>query len=242
MKKTIAQLFAGSALFALASVAQAHQVWFEQAADQSVKFYYGEYADNELEKSPGGLDKFGGLSGEWLKADSAAPLNMTLGKDSYSVAQKPGKNDSLIAADKLYPTFEMKKDGKTSVVQWTPATRWVGDLEARKPMLDLDIVPTGKVDGDKVEFQVSYHKAPLPEAEVTAVAASGWTHTAKADSQGKVSFELPWKGFYVLEAGHTDATPGERTNAKNVKEAFDVQMFGSSLSFSKDTGSAMKAR
>ncbi|MFJ4142880.1 DUF4198 domain-containing protein [Pseudomonas sp. NPDC089734] len=239
MKNILSTLLVGSTLLLATHAAQAHQIWFEQSPDRSMAFYYGEYDENMLEVSPGGMDRFKALQGQWLSAAGTKPLTLTLAHDHFSVAQKPGKDDSFLAADKAYPIFQVKDEGKTVSAYWTPATRWVSDFRAREPELDLDIVPTGVVNGDQVEFQVFYLQDPLGNVPVKMSSASGWILQANTDGEGKVSFKLPWKGTYVLGIEYRDRSEsGERVSAEGTREKYDILAYSSSLSFHKDTGIA----
>ncbi|WP_122318377.1 DUF4198 domain-containing protein [Pseudomonas cichorii] len=237
MKKTLSTWLAGSALLLAANSVQAHQIWFEQSPDRTMTFYYGEYDENMLEVTPGGMDRFKALEGQWLSTAGTAPLTMKLHRDHFTVLQKPGKQDSLLAADKQYPIFQVKDEGKTVNAFWTPATRWVSDFSAREPELDLDIVPTGVVNGDQVEFQVFHLHDPLGNVPVKMSSASGWVLQANTDGEGKVSFKLPWKGTYVLGIEYRDRSEGgERAGLDGNKEKYDILAYSSSLSFHKATG------
>ena len=86
------------------------------------------------------------------------------------------------------------------------------------------------------EFQVSYRGAPLPKAEVSLVAVSGWSLKGTTDEQGKVSFRLPWKGTYALLVRHKDPTPGSRKTEQGADEAFDAASFATTLTFVTSTG------
>lgn len=244
MKKAISTWVASSVLVLITGAAEAHQIWFEQAPNSStVTFYYGEYDNNMLEVTPGGMDRFKALQGEWLKKSGVAPLTMNLNRDNFSIKEKPAKGDSLLAVDKKYPIFQVKDEGKTVDAYWTPATRWVSDLSARKPELDLDIVPTGVVRGDQVEFQVSYLKDPLSNVPVTMSSGSGWVLLAKTDGEGKVSFKLPWKDTYVLGIEYRERDGGgERVDVNGTKEKYDILAYSTTLSFRKDSGVAPMMR
>ena len=142
-----------------------------------------------------------------------------------------GAGESLIAAVTSYPAFERKKDDKTIRTIWTPAARFVTDLEMRQASLTLDVVPIGLNRAGEAEFQVTYKGAPLAKAEVEIVAQSGWVQTRKTEDDGIFSIVLPWQGSYVIEAKHTDNAAGKRGD-----EAYDAAMFVTSLSFTLPEG------
>lgn len=224
----------------LASAAQGHQIWFEQPPQQPLALYYGEYDKNMLEVTPGGLDRFQGLAG-W-SGQTAQPLSLTLQRDYFAVAQQPSAQDTLLAVDTHYPIFDLHEAGKNLKAYWTPATRWVGDLRPREPQLDLDIVPTGVAKDGTVTFQVFYLRKPLPAQNVVLETASGDAITQQSDDAGKVTFQLPHQGTYVVAVEHKDHVRGERTNAQQQVEKYDVKSFSSTLSFYHATGSAPLSR
>lgn len=224
----------------LNNAAQAHQIWFEQSPQQPVALYYGEYDKNMLEVTPGGLDRFKGLAG-W-SGHTTQPLSLTMQRDYFAVAQQPSAQDTLLAVDTQYPIFDLHEEGKTLKACWTPATRWVGDLRAREPQLELDIVPTGTAENGKATFQVFYLRKPLPAQKVVLETASGEAISQLSDDAGKVTFELPRQGTYVVAAEHKDHAPGERINGQQQTEKYDVKSFSSTLSFYHGSGQAPSPR
>lgn len=215
----------------LASAAQAHQVWLEQDAS-GAKLYFGEFGDNLHEVSPGFLDKLSLSSATVFSAKGEKALEARKGRDGISISGRAGKGESLVAVDLAYPLLENKEGPKTVRTAWTPAARYVPALGPQQPKLVLDVVPT---DGAG-EFQVVYRGAPLPKAEVSLVAVSGWSLSATTDDKGKVSFRLPWKGTYALLVRHKDATPGKRKNPQGADEAYDAASFATTLTFVTSSG------
>jgi hypothetical protein len=58
-------------------------------------------------------------------------------------------------------------------------------------------------------FTVFYQGKPLAKAKAALIAESGWKREFKTDEQGLFEATLPWRGGYVIEVQHTDATPGK---------------------------------
>lgn len=235
MKRRFSALLLGYGLLSGIGAAQAHQIWFEPSSAQGLVLRYGEYHENVLEVTPGGLDRFQALKG-W-SAQGAGALTLDRQRDGFVVTYWPAAQDSLLAADQQYPIFELHEQGKNLKAYWTPATRWVGDLRQRQPALDLDIVPTGVVDGTTAQFQVFYLREPLAEQAVVLETGSGQVFSQTSDAHGKVSFELPWQGIYVVAAEYQVAAPGQRLDAQQ-PQAYDVKSYSSTLSFYRDTGQA----
>lgn len=225
----------GLGAWMLASGSQAHQIWYEYIPGQPLTLYYGEYDKNMLEVTPGGMDRFRQLKA-WAAAGTAQPLCLTLQRQAFRVAHQPKADQSLLAQDQHYPIFDLHEGDKTLKTYWTPATRWVGDLRARTPELTLDIVPTGIADGSKAQFQVFYTAKPLADQDVVLETGSGEVFTQRTDAAGKVSFELPWQGTYVVAAEYKDHVSGIRTTAENPAEPYDLKSFSSTLSFHRVEG------
>lgn len=226
MLKNKTQLAALLAFTALQS--QAHQIWIEQDAS-GARVHLGEFADNLRETSPGMLDKFNQLSARVVTAQGERAVELSKQANAFALAARASTDESLIAQELGYPSWEHKQGEKTERHVWLPAARWVGDLAARQPSLSLDLVPTGKAN----EFQVFFKGQPLPEAKVEVVAASGWSRAVQADTTGRLSITLPWKSAYALEVKHTDRSGGERAGQK-----FDVGQYVTTLSFSLAQGLA----
>lgn len=236
MKRRFSALLLGYGLLSGIGGAQAHQIWFEHTSPQALVLHYGEYDKNMLEVTPGGLDRFQALKG-W-SAQGATALTLERQRDAFTVAYQPAVQDSLLAADPHYPIFELHEQGKPLKAYWTPATRWVGDLRQRQPVLELDIVPTGVQEGATAQFQVFYQQKPLADQAVLLETGSGQVFTQTSDANGKVSFELPWQGTYVVAAEYKVSAPGQRLDPQQQPQAYDVRSFSSTLSFHRSTGQA----
>ncbi|MBK5395329.1 DUF4198 domain-containing protein [Pseudomonas sp. TH39(2020)] len=235
MRMSNAKALLGYGAILLASSSEAHQIWYEQPPGQPLALYYGEYDKNMLEVTPGGMDRFQQLKG-WSISNRSQPLTLTLQRQAFAVAHQTRAEDSLLAQDPHYPIFDLHEADKALKTHWTPATRWVGDLRARTPELTLDIVPTGVADAGKAQFQVFYASKPLADQDVVLETGSGEVFTQRTDAAGKVSFELPWQGTYVVAVEYKDRTPGERISPQGKTEPFDIKSFSSTLSFYRSQG------
>jgi uncharacterized GH25 family protein len=216
-----------------ATAANAHQIWVEQAPGQAAVLRFGEFGDNLREVSPGLLDGFGKPTAVRVSPKGEEPLTATKAADGFQLSGKAGKLDSIVAEDAAYPIRKFKQGDKEVSSRYWPAARYVTGYTAQAPKLALDLVPTGKAG----EFKVTLNGQPLPKAKVNIVVAAGWAREARADDQGLVQFSLPWKGTYVLEAMHTDATPGERPGEAR-PEKFDRISYVTSLTLVKADGIA----
>jgi uncharacterized GH25 family protein len=220
-----------SAVLTAPAVALAHEVWLE-ADGAGTTLYFGEFADNLHEASPGYLDKLTRPTARVISARGEKALPAKRLEDGIAFAGRAASGESVVAFDAAYPLMEGKEGEKTVRTAWTPAARHVAELRAHSPKLTLDVVPAN----DSGQFAVTFRGAPLPNAEVRLTAASGWSLEGRTDEQGKVSFNLPWQGAYVLLVRHKDPTPGRRPSAKGPEEAFDAASFATTLSFVTSSG------
>jgi uncharacterized GH25 family protein len=219
-------------LLVVPAAASAHQIWIEQ--DKSgAKLYFGEFAENVRESSPGYLDKFPGPTAMHLSGKGEEKLSLSKTAAAFVMPARVRKGESVIAEEANYPVLERKEGEKTTRTFWTPAARYVADFTAQPPKLTLDIVPTGKPG----EVQVVYRGQPMPKAEIGIVAASGWSLDKQTDEQGKVSFPLPWKGSYLVKVRHVENVSGKRPGRSGQPEVkYDAASFATTLSFVTPTG------
>lgn len=228
----LSRLTAILGLAALPLWAQAHQIWFERNG-AGIVFRYGELDVNMHEVSPGGLDRFRQLQATWISTRGEQPLALDKQRDLFALPAglKPAPGDSFVAIDRQYPMFDTQRDGKALRTWWTPATRWVGDFSARKPVLPLDIVPTGaKAEGGKVQFQVVYQGEPLAGQKLNVATPAGWARTVTSDVEGKFSVALPWRGTYAIGLYFVDDVAGERS-VDGKAEKYQLEGYNTALSF-----------
>ncbi|KIZ39119.1 MULTISPECIES: cobalt ABC transporter substrate-binding protein [Rhodopseudomonas] len=215
------------ALFGVATSAQAHQIWIEQADGQSAVVRFGEFGENLREASPGLLDKFGKPTATLIaaKGEQSADAAKTATGFTLPFAAKAG--DSIVAEDANYPLYTWKQQDKEVRNWFHPAARLITDFSAQQPKLTLDLVPTGKAG----QFKLVFKDQPKPKTKVALTTQSGWTKEAHTDEQGLVSFEMPWKGLYVAEVSVNDRTAGERAGEK-----YDAVSYATTVTYVKPDG------
>jgi len=231
MKSTFSKPIVSIAVAALgfslgAGQAHAHHIWLE-VEGQGVHLYFGEFGENLREASPGSLDK---LQPQVKVVSSAGERALTAEKsaNAFVVAGKIDGTDSIVAEDIRYPSFERKRDGKTTRGIYVPAARFVPDRAPRTPVLALDVVP---VAGDK--FRVVFKGKPLAKAKVEIITPSGWGREVHTGEDGEFAVELPWRGTYVFEVQHADNNAGKRG-----EEAYDSASYVTSLTLVQQQGIA----
>ncbi|VVE74407.1 cobalt ABC transporter substrate-binding protein [Pandoraea captiosa] len=207
-KTRIARLagFTLGTLITVAGTAQAHQVWIEQPADQNAVIRFGEFGENLREASPGLLDKFVAPTATLRSAHGEKTAAGTKTANGFTLPFRATAGDALVAEEARYPLFTSRRDGQEVTTWYRPSARLATDFTTQKPQLALDLVPAGKSG----EFQLFFQGKPLPKAKVSLVTQSGWAKEAHTNEQGRVTFDMPWKGVYVAEVSHKDMTPGER--------------------------------
>jgi hypothetical protein len=193
--------------------AAAHSIWVEREGD-GARIYFGEFDENLREASPGLLDR---LKPEAKIAGSDKALKVDKQAGFFAIAGAVGKDDSIVAEN--VAITERRGDKPTKVLTRLGA-RTVTDFKEQAPANTLDIVPAGKPG----LFKVFYQGKPLAKAKAELIAESGWKREFKTDEQGTFDAALPWRGGYVIEVQHTDATPGKRGD-----EAYDSIRCASTL-------------
>jgi hypothetical protein len=199
--------------FGFVGGAAAHSIWVEREGD-GARIYFGEFDENLREGSPGLLDR---LKPEAKVAGSDKPLKLDKQATFFAVAGPLAKGDSIVAEN--VAVTERRGDKPTKMLNRLGA-RTVADFKELPAVNTLDIVPAGKPG----QFKVFYQGKPLAQAKAALIAESGWKREFKTDEQGLFEATLPWRGGYVIEVAHTDATPG-----KLGEEAYDSVRCASTL-------------
>jgi hypothetical protein len=239
MNRLFITVAVAAAALLLPPAGQAHQIWFEREG-AGITFRYGELDANMHEVSPGGLDRFRRLQASWISgARGEQPLALAKQHDRFALPPgvKPAPGDSFIALDKHYPMFDTQRDGKALRTWWTPATRWIGDFSARKPLLPLDIVPTGVRQAGRVQFQLFHRGEPLAGEKLKVATPAGWVRTVTSDADGKFGVALPWRGTYAIGLYFVDEVTGER-EIDGKPEKYQLEGYNTTLSFHVERGLA----
>jgi hypothetical protein len=211
----------------LATGASAHQVWLE-ADGPSVQLRYGEFGENLRETSPGLLDRIEPVARS-LSQTGERTLTVTKGADGFTLGGEIAADDSIVAEDSRFPIIVRTRNGTTTRSLWWPAARYVTDRSAVKPVLALDVVPTGEN-----RFQVVFKGKPLAKAKVEVIAAFGWSKELATADDGSFEIELPWRGAYAIEVQHTDRSAGKRGD-----ETYDVASYVTTLTLARTRGVEM---
>jgi hypothetical protein len=223
MKKLTASI---ALLLGVATTASAHQIWIEQADGQNAVVRFGEFGENLRETSPGLLDKFGKPAGVLVSATGEKTGDAEKSAEGFRLPFRADAGESIVAQDAAYPLYEWKQGDRSTTNWFHPAARLITGFAAQKPRLVLDLVPTGTPG----QFALHYKGKPRPKTKVTLVTQSGWLKEGMTDEQGKVAFDMPWKGRYVAEVSVNERSAGERTGPAGA-EKYDAVSYVMTLSF-----------
>jgi uncharacterized GH25 family protein len=203
-----------------AGAASAHALWLEPDAE-GYQLYFGEFGENLREGSPGLLDRFEPVPA--AKAFGGAgdtPLKAEKKPTSFQFTGAADGATSVVAEQAR--VTERKQNDKVVRTLGRYSARYVADFGERKPIIPLDIVPTGTPG----RFKVFYDGKPLPKAKVEVVTEFGWTRELKTDDAGGIEVGLPWKGTYAIEVAVADGTPGTHGS-----QPYDGMRFVTMLTF-----------
>lgn len=212
------------------SQAQAHYVWIESDGTHA-RIQFGGLGENLRETSPGRLDNIVPTTAVVVASSGQKPLILTTTTNALVGNVTAGPGESIVFDASRRPIGVKTVDGVTTRTASIRSARYVSDFSAQTAQLTLDVIPTGRTMGSKVEFRVVFRNAPAPKMKLTLEAASGWEHSAETDEQGLVFVDLPWKGRYVIDARHVEAVAGTRDG-----HAYDKADFRTTLSFARATG------
>lgn len=207
------------------AAASAHALWIEPEGE-GFQLYFGEFGENLREGSPGLLDRFEPPpAAKAFGASGETALKIEKGPAAFQLGGAPAGTASVVAEQAR--VTERKQDDKVTRTLGRLSARYVGDFSERKPLIALDIVPTGKPGA----FKVFYDGKPLPKAKVEVVTETGWQRELRTDDSGAFDVDLPWKGTYMVEVTAIDSTPGTYGT-----QTYDTMRFVTTLTFKVPAG------
>lgn len=193
----------------------AHTLWLEPDGDR-MRLFYGEFGENLREASPGLLDRLA------LPVARIGDRQVMVERTATSFLLGGTRQPAESAAAEQRRVAERKQGDKVARVLNVLGARWAPDPGEREPWLALEILPTPKPG----TFKVLYLGKPVAKAKVELIAESGWKKEFRTEPDGTFLAALPFKGGYVMEAEHLDATAGSHAG-----EAYDTMRFVTTLSF-----------
>ncbi|MBI2277773.1 MAG: DUF4198 domain-containing protein [Dechloromonas sp.] len=192
---------AGVLLFA-AGAARAHYLWLE-TDESEAHVLYGEAEAALREKSPGKLDNMNVPRVLAVPAGSPATALPVSRSAGYFVVAGAGPAATLLAAEESADVRDLSKYG----LGMAKSNYYARHGQRRDPAADsalvLDVVAL-----EPNRLTVLYRGRPLKDAKVEVIAPNTWVQEHKADAQGNVVINTPWRGRYVVHVLHIDPTPG----------------------------------
>jgi uncharacterized GH25 family protein len=172
----------------------AHALWLERGTPAS-KLYFGEYAENLRESSPGRLDSI--VEPEAMIIDQAGTAKSVTPSRENTHFSLPDGATVLVQA-RRQPIRESQGGAPTPIQR-----RFLYARLGNGGSLPLDLQDNGN------RLRLTFMGEPVPKAEIVVIAPSGWEKHLRTDEKGEASFSPPESGLYVVEAKHELNKPGE---------------------------------
>ena len=176
----------------------AHALWLE-GDNGEARLYFGEYAENVRETSPGRLDSI---------VEPVVMVIDTKGNEKRVEASRtnnhfaiPHSSDSGGVTVLVQALKQAIREPQGEIPSPT-YRRYLYARLGKSGSLPLDI----KDDGDLL--RLTFMGKPVPKAEVVVIAPSGWEKHLRTDEKGEVTLTLLEPGLYVVEAKHELNKPG----------------------------------
>lgn len=177
----------------------AHALWLENDAG-AIRLYFGEYAENQRETSPGRLDAIIEPRVTVVSAKGAEqPVDVRRENNFFTIPGGAEAEGGAVLVQALKQSIR-EPQGKI------PSPTYRRFLYARfgsGGSLPLDIEESGNT------LRLTYLGAPVPKAEIIVIAPNGWEKHLQTDEKGEVVYSLLDPGLYVIEAKYEMHKPGE---------------------------------
>lgn len=207
----------------LAHAAQGHYLWIEKS-DAGATVYFGEYEESARECAPGRLDEMPGPHAQIVSEGIVKPVILQKRSDGFAFAAQAGVPHAWLIEEGAVGVKDWSKAGMGIVKPYFYARYQApgGASSAAAPLLTLDILPQ-KEEG---RFRVYFRGQPLPKTDVKIVAPNTWAQEGRTDADGLVQLATPWKGQYIVQVVHLEASSGEYEG-----KAFQAKRHRATLTF-----------
>ena len=179
----------------------AHALWLEGDGSNTAaaKLYFGEYAENLRERSPGRLDSI--IEPLITVMDAKGEGRQVVARREGNHFAIPGGGTVLVQALRQPVREQSIREPQGEAI---PAQRrFLYARLGKSGSLPLDIHHGGDV------LRLSFMGKPVAKAEIIVIAPNGWEKHLHTDEKGEAAFSLPEPGLYVIEAVHHLNKPGE---------------------------------
>jgi hypothetical protein len=191
----IRTILLGCLLISLAANrASAHTVWIEPL-DENLVIRFAE-PDGNYEKSPGHLDSLSAPASFILVTNAPAAISSV--KKSNHFLLEGGSPTNTACTETIFTVRAGRKP--YFYARWQPF-----EIGEAKPLLTLDLVPTGKAG----EVRVYFRGKPLGGIKATLRTPDEKEEKLEADAEGYLRFKSSQSGQHLLSiAHHRDAVAG----------------------------------
>ena len=184
--------------------AAAHALWLESGSSgtpgTTTKLYFGEYAENLREPSPGRLDSI---------IEPAVSVIDSKGQERPAEARRENNHFTinggptvLVQALKQPVREQTVREPQGEILN--PAQRrFLYARVGKGGTLPLDIHNDGNL------LRLSFLGKPVAKGKIIVIAPNGWEKHLSTDEKGETPFSLPEPGLYVIEATHELSKSGE---------------------------------
>lgn len=189
-----------AAALSLISTARAHSVWLEPL-DGKMVVRFGE-PHSEHETSPGHLDEISVPLAFTIITNGAVAVDATKTKDHYKLGAGLAPTNTLCVETSFIVMTTPGRPGRKPnfYARWQPQ-----GAGAAVPLLNLDIVPTGK----KGEARVYFRGQPLPDVKAVLMTPDELEQEIVADREGYLRFTTTKPGPHHLSIGrHRETLAG----------------------------------
>ena len=174
--------------FLTTTAARAHSVWIEPTDENQLVIRFAEPSGN-LEKSPGYLDSLSAPMAFVLVTNTPVSVDTVKKSDHFLLVGAAMTNTACAET-----SFTVRAGRKPLFyARWQPSGAGEG-----KPMLTLDLVPTGKAG----EVRLYFHGQPLGGIKATLHTPNGDEKDVTADSEGFFHLTTTETGQYLLTVAH----------------------------------------
>ncbi len=206
----------------------AHFIWVETDQqgelnkEQEIKIFFGEFSYGKYEKAEG--RSFSRIKDFELyimnPKGEKIDLNAKPNGDHYLAKFTPNSEGTFTVVlnhDKI-PVYDLSKYGHgvfkanyhaTSKIQ---VGKKIEETFARNP--ESITIKNLSDTKDTYKLQVWYKGEVLKNSKVHILAPDNWSKTLKTDENGMISFTLPWKSTFVIEAVFKQEDKGVYMNAE----------------------------
>jgi hypothetical protein len=177
--------------------AGAHALWLESDKGETAtsKLYFGEYAEDKRETSPGKLDNIVQPTVAVIDANGTEKSVEASRENNYFAI--PGGGATVLVQALKQPIREPQGDNPAPVLR-----RFLYARLGSGGSLPLDIHNSGNM------LRLSFQGKPVSKAEVVIVAPNGWEKHLHTDEKGEAPLAVLEPGLYVVEAKHELINPG----------------------------------